>query len=76
MNWQKIRTLYSLKARNRNVFEQYRKLKLSFKDEFEWNTLGKSRWNFGFHYKSDKLIGDHSFANENTSQQFRKKHYC
>jgi Beta-glucanase/Beta-glucan synthetase len=45
-------------------FEQYRKLKLSFKDEFEWNTLGKSRWNFGFHYKSDKLIGDHSFANE------------
>jgi len=45
-------------------FERYRQLKLSFQEEFEWNTLDKSRWAFGFHYKSPELIGDHSFANE------------
>ncbi len=45
-------------------FEKYRSLALSFKDEFAWNTLDKSFWNFGFHYKSTELIGDHSFANE------------
>lgn len=45
-------------------FEKYRALKLSFKEEFEWNTLDISHWNFGFHYKSSGLIGDHSFANE------------
>jgi len=26
--------------------------------------LDKSHWNFGFHYQSDKLIGNHSFSNE------------
>ena len=45
-------------------FEKYRALKLSFQDEFQWNTLNNSHWNFGFHYKSPTLIGDHSFANE------------
>jgi len=45
-------------------FEKYRQLKLSFQEEFEWNTLDKSRWAFGFHYKSPELIGNHSFANE------------
>jgi hypothetical protein len=45
-------------------FEKYRSMKLTFKDEFDWNTLDKSHWNFGFHYKSPDLIGDHSFANE------------
>jgi len=45
-------------------FEKYRTMKLSFQDEFEWNTLDKSHWNFGFHYKSDKLLGNHSFSNE------------
>jgi len=45
-------------------FEYYKSLKLSFQDEFAWNTLDKSHWNFGFHYKNDSLIGDHSFANE------------
>lgn len=45
-------------------FEKYRALKISFQDEFQWNTLDKSHWNFGFHYKSTELIGDHSFANE------------
>jgi len=45
-------------------FEKYRALKLTFQDEFEWNTLDKSHWNFGFHYKSPTLIGNHSFINE------------
>ncbi|MDR3653281.1 MAG: family 16 glycosylhydrolase [Paludibacter sp.] len=45
-------------------FEKYRALKLTFQDEFEWNTLDKSHWNFGFHYRSAKLIGNHSFSNE------------
>jgi len=45
-------------------FEKYRSLKLTFKEEFDWNTLDKSHWDFGFHYKSPKLIGDHSFFNE------------
>lgn len=45
-------------------FEKHRQLKLIFQDEFEWNTLDKSHWNFGFHYKGATLIEDHSFANE------------
>jgi hypothetical protein len=45
-------------------FESQKKLKLTFKDEFEWNSLDKSHWNFGFHYKNATLIGDHSFHNE------------
>lgn len=45
-------------------FEKYRSLKISFKDEFDWNTLDKSHWDFGFHYKSEKLLGNHSFTNE------------
>ena len=45
-------------------FEKHRALKLSFQDEFDWNTLDKSHWKFGFHYQSDKLIQEHSFSNE------------
>ena len=45
-------------------FKKYRLMKLSFQDEFDWNTLDNSHWNFGFHYKSPELIGDHSFNNE------------
>jgi len=45
-------------------FEKYLSLKISFRDEFDWNTLDKSHWNFGFHYKSSSLIGNHSFSNE------------
>jgi hypothetical protein len=45
-------------------FEKFRGLKLTFHDEFAWNTLDKSHWAFGFHYKKPQLIGDHSFANE------------
>ncbi|MEI8087536.1 MAG: family 16 glycosylhydrolase [Paludibacter sp.] len=45
-------------------FEKHRALALSFQDEFNWNTLDKSHWAFGFHYKKMELIGNHSFANE------------
>ncbi len=47
-----------------NRFEKIRNIKLTFDDEFDWNTLDNSHWNFGFHYKSTELIGDHSFVNE------------
>lgn len=45
-------------------FEKFRKMVLTFKDEFDWNTLDNSHWNFGFHYKSNKIVGNHSFSNE------------
>lgn len=45
-------------------FKKFSELKLTFKEEFEWNTLDKSRWNFGFHYRNARLMGNHSFANE------------
>jgi beta-glucanase (GH16 family) len=45
-------------------FEKYSSMNISFHDEFNWNTLANSRWNFGFHYKGASLIEDHSFANE------------
>jgi len=45
-------------------FDKHRALTLSFQDEFNWNTLDKSHWAFGFHYKKMELIGNHSFANE------------
>jgi len=45
-------------------FERFKALKLSFQDEFDWHVLDKSHWNFGFHYKSERLIGNHSFSNE------------
>ena len=45
-------------------FRKLQELTLTFDEEFSWNTLDKSRWNFGFKYGSDKLIGNHSFANE------------
>lgn len=45
-------------------FEVYKKQKISFEDRFNWNSLHKSPWKFGFHYKNPKTIGNHSFANE------------
>ena len=45
-------------------FLKYLSNKLTFQDEFEWNTLDKSHWNFGFHYKNPSMIGNHSFTNE------------
>jgi len=45
-------------------FDKIRNLKLAFADDFNWNVLEKSRWSFGFHYKSDALLKNHSFVNE------------
>lgn len=45
-------------------FEKYLSLKLTFSDEFAWNTLNKSNWKFGFHYKNESMITNHSFDNE------------
>jgi hypothetical protein len=51
-------------------FAAYKSTELIFGEEFNWNTLAKSRWNFGFHYKNAKLIGNHSFANELQANNF------
>jgi hypothetical protein len=53
-------------------FEKYKTLKLTFQDEFEWNTLDKSHWNFGFQYRNSQLIGNHSFVNEKQANNFGK----
>ena len=45
-------------------FEKYKNLKPTFSDHFKWNTLDKSRWNYGFHYPGKELISNHSFADE------------
>ncbi|NDV46496.1 hypothetical protein D0T49_05500 [Paludibacter sp. 221] len=45
-------------------FETYYPFKKSFSEEFDWNVLSKSNWNFGFYQKSPSLIGDYSLVNE------------
>ncbi|VBB45864.1 Glycoside hydrolase family 16 [uncultured Paludibacter sp.] len=45
-------------------FNQHRKLVKSFADNFDWNTLDKSRWSFGFHAGKKDLKEDYSFDNE------------
>ncbi len=45
-------------------FEKFRSLKLTFEEMFNWNTLDKSQWSYGFHYQHPALIGNHSFVNE------------
>ena len=38
-----------------------------FEDNFDWNSLNSSKWEVGFHYKSPVFVGNHSFANEQQS---------
>jgi len=45
-------------------FEVFLNQKITFEDTFNWNSLSKSSWNFGFHYKNPKTISNHSFTNE------------
>ncbi|MDD3078758.1 MAG: hypothetical protein PHH37_06610 [Paludibacter sp.] len=45
-------------------FQEYKSVRLTYNEEFDWNTLDKSRWDFGFHYGHPNLKGCHSFANE------------
>lgn len=45
-------------------FTQHRKLKKSFADNFDWNTLDKSHWSFGFYSNKKELVGNYSFYNE------------
>jgi len=57
---------------NPKRFNNFCSFRLSFSDEFDWNTLSKSNWNFGFHYENKNLIGDHSFANEHQANNSGK----
>ena len=45
-------------------FDSIRSQKLVFSENFNWNTLDKSHWTFGFHYKSPVLLSRHSYVNE------------
>ena len=45
-------------------FEKYRKLSPAFIEDFDWYTLDKSRWAYGFHASNEQLIGNYSFDNE------------
>lgn len=45
-------------------FDVLRNQALTFEDSFNWNSLSKSVWNYGFQYGNDKAIGNHSFVNE------------
>lgn len=49
---------------NAERFEVLKKETVSFVEQFDWNTLDKSRWNYGFAYKSPVMLANHSFANE------------
>lgn len=51
-------------SENPKKIEQYKLKKITFSDDFDWDNLEKSSWNYGFHYSNSKLIGNHSFANE------------
>lgn len=45
-------------------FDALKKQEMTFEDRFDWNSLDKSAWGIGFHYKNPHTIGNHSFANE------------
>jgi hypothetical protein len=44
-----------------NEIDKYTKV---FSDEFSWNTLKASSWEYGFHFKQDDLKNNYSFVNE------------
>lgn len=45
-------------------FEQIKNRRETFVENFNGNTLDKSRWDFGFHYKNKSQFSVHSFSNE------------
>jgi hypothetical protein len=45
-------------------FDQIKNRRETFVENFNGNTLDKSRWDFGFHYKNSYQFSNHSFANE------------
>lgn len=45
-------------------FSKYRSIEKTFDEQFNWNTLSKSDWDFGYHYQDPALLGDHSYTNE------------
>ena len=51
-------------------FDAIRNQKPAFMEDFNWNTLDKSRWSFGFHYKSNALLNSHSYVNEQQANNF------
>lgn len=48
----------------REEIERHEKEKVTLNEQFNWNSLNASDWDFGFFYTNKNLIGNHSFANE------------
>ncbi len=46
------------------TFEPYKTYCPTFVEEFPHNTVDASLWDFGFYYPNEKLLANHSFANE------------
>lgn len=57
---------------NPERFKRFRSMKDTFRAEFDRNTLDKSVWKFGFHYRTSELKEKHSFANEKQAYTFGK----
>ncbi|MFV0471592.1 MAG: family 16 glycosylhydrolase [Paludibacteraceae bacterium] len=53
-------------------FNQHRKLVKSFADNFDWNTLDKSHWSFGFYSQTKPLKTNYSFSNEHQANNSGK----
>ncbi|MBR1630925.1 MAG: family 16 glycosylhydrolase [Paludibacteraceae bacterium] len=51
-------------SRKADDFKDVAGLEERFVENFDNNTLSNTRWQFGFHYRSAQLKGNHSFANE------------
>ena len=49
---------------NAKDLELISKMKLIFEEQFDWNTLNASRWDFGFHHPADEIKQNYSHINE------------
>ncbi len=47
-----------------SLFRKYSFVRLRFNEEFDWSSLGESRWSAGFHSGNARLQGNYSFTNE------------
>ena len=48
----------------REELDRYENEKVVLNEQFDWNSLNASDWDYGFHYANKNLMSNHSFANE------------
>ena len=49
---------------NAKDLEVIAQLQLTFEEQFDWNTLNASRWDFGMHHSADEIKKNYSQVNE------------